>query len=192
MKRRVRDAALRFALTAVPAPLLQFGLDFVVAAMMRRHPAVLPRLRPCAGARILIEPSDAAVTFVLTLGEPTGRPGLCLATRDERATAQVRGSLAALCDLLEGSVDADALFFSRDLSVSGDTEAIVALRNALDGEEIDVVADTLRELGPLAAPARAALGAFAALPALAESLARSTRFRAAEARGAAPPRRAQG
>jgi O2-independent ubiquinone biosynthesis accessory factor UbiT len=189
MDRRARDAALRFALTTLPAPLLQLGLDFVVAAMTRQHPSVRHRLRSCAGGRILIEPSDAAGAFVLTLEESNGRIGLHLAARDERAraTARVQGPLTLLCDLLEGGVDGDALFFARSLSISGDTEAIVALRNALEGEEVDPVADVLRELGPFAAPAHAALDAFAALLALAAG-APSRRRHSTDARPAALPR----
>jgi predicted lipid carrier protein YhbT len=37
--------------------------------------------------------------------------------------------------LLEGKLDGDALFFSRDLVVDGDTEAVVMLRNIIDGAE---------------------------------------------------------
>lgn len=53
-----------------------------------------------------------------------------------------------LLGLLEGRCDADALFFSRELSVTGDIEAMLALRNALDDSAIDLP----RELGRLAGP----------------------------------------
>jgi len=41
-----------------------------------------------------------------------------------------------MIELLEGRADGDALFFSRTLTVEGDMEAVVALRNAIDGSEI--------------------------------------------------------
>ena len=34
--------------------------------------------------------------------------------------------------MVDGRYDGDALFFTRDLKIEGDTEAIVCLRNALD------------------------------------------------------------
>ncbi len=169
MNPRGRDATLRFALAMLPAPLLQLGFDFAIAALARRHASVLHRLRPCAGARILIEPLDARRALLLVLGEPPGGLSLRVAGRHdgERATARIAGPLSTLLDLLQGSADGDALFFARDLAISGDTEAILALRNALDGAEIDLVEDLLAALGPFGLPARAALDASAAVARLA-------------------------
>ncbi len=167
MDRRARNALFRFAVASLPAPLLQSGLDLAVAAMRKRHPSLLGRLRAIEGARILIEPREAPCAFLLALGEPAGRLGLFVAGKDERFTARVSGTTAALFDLLEGSVDGDALFFARDLVVSGDTEAIVALRNAVDSEEIDLVEDLVAALGPLGGVARAALSAVSAFASLA-------------------------
>ena len=41
-----------------------------------------------------------------------------------------------LLGLLDGTFDGDALFFHRTVSVSGQTEAIVALRNAIEDAEL--------------------------------------------------------
>jgi predicted lipid carrier protein YhbT len=51
--------------------------------------------------------------------------------------------------LIDGSYDGDALFFSRDLVVEGDVEAVLALRNAIDDAGVDLVADTAALFGPL-------------------------------------------
>jgi predicted lipid carrier protein YhbT len=40
--------------------------------------------------------------------------------------------------MLHGTEDGDALFFSGDLEISGDTGAVLALRNALDDAELDL------------------------------------------------------
>ena len=60
-------------------------------------------------------------------------------------------------------------FFPAPLAIDGDTEVVVALRNALDGEEIDLLDDVLSLFGPfnplarlLAARAEALLGRAAA------------------------------
>jgi predicted lipid carrier protein YhbT len=69
---------------------------------------------------------------------------------DVAADAVVEGPLFLLLALLEGRSDADALFFSRALAVTGDMEAMLALRNALDGCEIDLPRDLGASAGPLA------------------------------------------
>ncbi len=167
MDRWLRDASLRFALATLPAPLLQLGFDLAALSVMLRRPAIADRLRPWCGACILVEPQDVPCALALTIADRTGWLRLVVAgdAERDRATARVSGPVARLLDLVEGSVDGDALFFARDLSISGDTEAIVALRNALDGEEVDLVDDLLWALGPLAGPARAALATVAGLAA---------------------------
>ena len=62
-----------------------------------------------------------------------------------------RARSSNLFDLIDGSLDGDALFFSRKLRVTGDTEAVVALRNALDDVDGGVVESITRAFGPLAA-----------------------------------------
>jgi len=64
--------------------------------------------------------------------------------------ARIAGTFLNLFDLIDGSLDGDALFFSRKLRVTGDTEAVVALRNALDDVDGGVVESITRAFGPLA------------------------------------------
>ncbi len=71
--------------------------------------------------------------------------------------------MLSLIDLLGGRVDGDALFFSRDLVIEGDTEAVLTLRNAIDGAGIGLVEIADSALGPLAGLARRVLGPAAAL-----------------------------
>ena len=65
--------------------------------------------------------------------------------------------------MIDGSLDGDALFFSRDLRVSGDTEAVVALRNALDDFEGSALDSVVGSFGPLSAPAAMALSGLRAV-----------------------------
>jgi ubiquinone biosynthesis protein UbiJ len=66
--------------------------------------------------------------------------------------------LAILIRLLDGRLDGDALFFSRDLMIEGNMEAVVTLRNAVDGAGIDLLDDLLSVFGPLRGPARLVAG----------------------------------
>ena len=53
---------------------------------------------------------------------------------------RIAGPLLGLIGLIDGTYDGDALFFSRDLVVEGDVEAVLALRNAIDDAGIDAPA----------------------------------------------------
>ena len=62
--------------------------------------------------------------------------------------------LAALLGMVHGAYDGDALFFSRDLVIEGDTAAVLALRNAMDNAELDLAAEAEAISGPLGARVR--------------------------------------
>ena len=125
-----------------------------MALAMRRHPGLFERLEDLGARAVLIDPVELPVRFVLRAGG--GAPTLTVVGREDAvdADATIRGPLLGLIDLLEGRLDGDALFFSRVLGIEGDTEAVVALRNAIDDAEIDLLDDLLSPLGPLAAPMR--------------------------------------
>ncbi len=152
-----------FLLRPLPPVLLQPLLNLAMEMVWRRHRSLFERLADLSEAVFLIDPLD--LPFVLELRPDLERPRLTARKRSagNEAIATIRGPLLSLIALLEGRIDGDALFFSRELAVEGDIEAVVALRNAVDDAEIDLVADLASLLGPLAAPARRVLGGAAAL-----------------------------
>jgi predicted lipid carrier protein YhbT len=156
MDRTLRPVALRLLLQSLPAGLVRPALDLAVTLVLRRHRTVMERLEPWAGTCLVIAPLDLSRALALELAAPPRAPRLWIAAPQDfaRAAAVLRGPLRDLLDLLEGRADGDALFFSRSLSIEGDTEAVLALRNALDGEAIDLVDDVLEAFGPLAGIAR--------------------------------------
>lgn len=157
--RMTAKAPLPSASLPLPDPGKIFNplLALVMAIMRRRHGAVFERLSALGGKRVRIEPSGFPLAFLLALTPPAGAR-LRLADPRDTADAVIRGPLAVLLDLLEGRLDGDALFFSRLLTIEGDTEVILALRNAVDGEDIDLAADLASPLGHLAGPAAQAFG----------------------------------
>lgn len=149
-----------FVLRPLSPVLLQPLLDAAMAAIKRRHPGVFDRLSGLDRPLFLIDPTDLPFAFILDPDpqEPSLRALNKDDAGDRKTSAVIRGPLMVMIDLLEGRIDGDALFFSRELMIEGDTEAVVALRNAVDGAEIDVVGDMLSLIGPFAAPARRAAG----------------------------------
>jgi predicted lipid carrier protein YhbT len=142
---------MRASLRAVPPPVLCVLLRRVTAGLSRNHAPLLRRLARIAPARVLFAPIDVPHCFLLSIAKQGVT--LTLAGSGQAADVTMRGSLATLIDLLEGRTDSDTMFFSRDLSVSGDTAIAVAFRNTLDGEMVNLVDDALARLGPFAAPA---------------------------------------
>lgn len=143
---------MKGALHALPVAALRPGLRLVMRAMRRQHPGLFKRLARLAPATILFEPDDTPHCFLLTIAPDDLR--LTLATRDHAASAHIKGSLANLLYLMEGRIDSDTLFFSRDVVISGDTAVAVGFRNTIDGESISLLQDALVAAGPLAAPGR--------------------------------------
>lgn len=119
-----------------------------------RHRHSFDRMSDYDGARVMIDPIDLPLVFVLELA-PEG-PNVSIVSTDDdegEVSATIRGQLKSLLDLAEGRVDGDTLFFNRDLSIEGDTEAVVALRNAVDDAELDLLEEFSKSFGPLARPA---------------------------------------
>jgi predicted lipid carrier protein YhbT len=157
--------ALLAGLAARPLPpaALQPLLTLAMAVVARHHGEVFARLDGLGDCVFLIDPVDLPLDFLL---RPAAKPPSLTAVRSGAnggasgiaPTATIRGSLLSLIDLLEGRVDGDALFFSRELAVEGDTEAILTLRNAIDGAGIDLIDIAASAFGPAAGIARRLLG----------------------------------
>ena len=161
------------AMRPMPAKALEPLLGLAMRLVERRHPHLIERLAELAPARMIIEPRDTNHRFLIDISENETPVRLMLAHEDDEAQATISGRLATLIDLMEGRIDGDSLFFTRELTVTGDTALIVALRNTLDGEEISLLDDVLAFLGPFAEPA-------ARLVALADDVAKRVAVRALE------------
>jgi predicted lipid carrier protein YhbT len=138
-------------LATLPLPL--FPVQVVLRRIVRRvahdRPELFHRLGAHRHKRFLIDPIN--MPFVLLLEPDAERPRLEAYRRWEtvRYEARIRGTFLTLLDMIDGRLDGDALFFSRNLIVEGDTEAVVSLRNALDDLEGSVVDDAAALFGPL-------------------------------------------
>ncbi len=129
--------ALNRLMGVLPMLPLELFCGALVANAAAARPSVAARLGAHAASTFAIDPVDCPFCFLVTLRN--GRPVVAL-RRDldgVRCAARIAAPLVVLMGMLDGSYDGDALFFSRDLVIEGDTEAVLALRNALDDAELD-------------------------------------------------------
>lgn len=139
-------------LSPLPVAPLEIGLRHLLAGILARHPTLVERLAADKPRRIAIAPSDLPFVVVLQTGNAD------IALKIERkgnlasVDATISGPLFALMGLVDGEFDGDALFFSRDISVEGDMEAVIALRNAIDDADIDLLSEAAASLGRPAVP----------------------------------------
>ncbi|KUJ86221.1 sterol-binding protein [Ruegeria marisrubri] len=136
------------------APLapLSLSLNTFARAVARNHPGLFRRLGEHAHAKFVLDPTD--LPFVILLEPRGGAPKVTVRRRSAQGDARIAGPLAAFLGLVHGAYDGDALFFSRDLVIEGDTAAALALRNAIDDAELDFAEEAARLSGPFAAPLR--------------------------------------
>ncbi|MBV2143592.1 SCP2 sterol-binding domain-containing protein [Falsochrobactrum sp. TDYN1] len=113
-------------------PLLTLSLR----SLARRFPRLFERLGEYRTLRYLIDPTDLPFAFIMV---PDDRASVVRVTgKDTESSCDVviRGPILMLLGILDGTLDGDALFFHRTISVSGRTEAVVALRNAIEDAEL--------------------------------------------------------
>lgn len=134
-------------LAVVPLAVINQATRRMLFRVLKQHPGLFDRLGERLGKRYGFVPTDLPLTFVVEPAKPmitaARKPGA------PEADAIVEGPLFLLLALLEGRGDADALFFSRDLAVTGDMESMMALRNALDDCDVDLALDLSAAAGPL-------------------------------------------
>ncbi len=137
-----------------PLPLLplQIVLRRFLAGILERHPDLVGRLSGFELRRIAIWPNDLPVVIVLEPRDGTISLQVARTLDGEAFDARICGPLFALIGLVDGDYDGDALFFSRDLIVEGDIEAVLALRNAIDDADVDLVGEATEALESYAMP----------------------------------------
>jgi predicted lipid carrier protein YhbT len=144
-----------FAMPPIGDGVLERALNLMGRHIWKRHQRNFERLKALPCRDFLIDPVDLPFVVSLVFEDDGPKMRVLRQTDASEGNAIIRGPFKALLEMAEGKVDGDALFFSRDLEIQGDTEAVVALRNAIDDADMDLVTEFLSVLGPLAKPARA-------------------------------------
>lgn len=142
--------ALTHPLRFMPLVPLSASLTAYSRRIAKSHPELFRRLGAHGHARFVLDPTD--FPFVMLLDPNGGTPRVTVIRGAGEGAARIAGPLAALLGLVHGAYDGDALFFSRDLVIEGETAATLALRNAVDDAELDLSQEILNLSGPLANP----------------------------------------
>jgi predicted lipid carrier protein YhbT len=125
---RLAGHALAVPLRLMPFIIQQTTLEQGLNRMFR-GPIADGELDFLEGRTVVLEISDFGWRWPITLRD--GR--ICVQRRVCRPDTVVRGGAAAFIAVAGGVADPDTLFFQRRLSVEGDTELGLALKNFLDG-----------------------------------------------------------
>jgi predicted lipid carrier protein YhbT len=127
--------------------MMTLALTRLVNAIRRNHPDLLTRMGTHANAIFLVDP----VNLPIMLRMQPSEYGIieCVCRSDTCAwDARIAGPVATLLAMIQGTLDGDALFFSREITIEGNTAAVLALRNAIDAAEIDLTSEFATLFGP--------------------------------------------
>lgn len=153
-------ARLSRLIAPLPPALIEPAANLLLRRLLAAHPGLFERLGDYGNRQFSFAPTDLDLAFVLR--PANGKIRIFRKSAPFAADASIEGPLFLLLALLEGRLDADALFFSRDLAVTGDMEAMLAMRNALDDAGLDLTRDLATLAGPLASPASRLMAAIRA------------------------------
>jgi predicted lipid carrier protein YhbT len=134
---------LRQALRLLPDPVHSQALALLFTHLLRGQ-SVAGRLGELQGKCIGIHISDAATTLSFRVHGT----GLRAEPRRDTHDVTIRGTLADFWQLATRREDPDTLFFHRRLSLEGDTETGLYVKNLLDSLEFDGEAHVTAVLGP--------------------------------------------
>lgn len=142
---------------ALPLFPLQPVLRRIVLHVAKIHPELFERLETGAFKTFLIDAKG--IPFLLVLKPDPNNPTLVARSRHDEIQYDVlvSGKFSTLLQMIDSKSDSDALFFNRNILISGDTEAILLLRNALDDMDTTLADDVATAFGPLAKPMRASI-----------------------------------
>jgi len=133
----------------LPLPILAPIMNRIAGQSVHRHQALFARLGEHSSKGFQIDPVD--LPFVFFLQPVTNAPSFKMYRRGKcpQWDGRIAGPLAALLGMIHGAYDGDALFFSRDITLEGDTAAILALRNAIDNCELDLFEEFMASFGSI-------------------------------------------
>lgn len=138
---------LRPLAAPIPLPLLQPFLRRTVEHIAATRPSLFNRLGPHQTSVFLIDPVNLPFVFILQPNSQQPELRACRRRNLPHYDARIAGTFLTLLTMVDGNLDGDSLFFMRGITVEGDTEAVVCLRNALDDLDGSVIQDIAQRFG---------------------------------------------
>jgi predicted lipid carrier protein YhbT len=121
----------------LPLKPLEFAANHILLGVLDRHPGITTRMGEHSAKRFAIDPLDCPFVFILEPRPAQARLQAVTSLAGQSFDARIAGSMVVLTGLLDGTYDGDALFFTRDLVIEGDTAAVLALRNAIEDANLE-------------------------------------------------------
>ncbi|HHD12133.1 MAG TPA: SCP2 sterol-binding domain-containing protein [Deltaproteobacteria bacterium] len=117
------------SLRVLPRWLEAIGAGVIISTVVEENPELKEELKELGGRVFLFEARDIEKRFYLII-EEEGQIKV-LPHWPSPPDVTMRGDIKTLFDLFTGREDADTVFFSRKLEISGDTASAVHLKNIL-------------------------------------------------------------
>lgn len=130
------------------------GIERSLAAALARDPLTARRIARLQGKVILLQVREPELQFYLLPGEDR----VHLASQCSQEPDCTLSAPASLLARLLVSEQRQQLLQDPELHLSGDSQVLVSLQNALSGLRLDVEAELARWIGPVAAHALGELG----------------------------------
>lgn len=125
------------ATSVLPLLPLEMIVRRLLANAMAARPSFTERFGEHAGRTFIIDPVDCPFVFLMKPEKEHSELRVMRRPEARDYDARIAAPLVVLLGMIDGTYDGDALFFSRDLIIEGDTEAVLALRNALENADLD-------------------------------------------------------
>ena len=123
---------VRLPLKFMPSWLSSIGAGVFISEVVEKNPRLKERLKELKGKVFLFEVKDMGKKFYLSIeGGIEGGELKVIPHMSSPPDVVMSGDARVLFDLFLGRVDADTVFFSRRLEISGDTAAGIHLKNIL-------------------------------------------------------------
>jgi predicted lipid carrier protein YhbT len=130
------------AISILPSHLVNNAIAIILNNINRSHPNLMRRLSALNGKTLLFIPTDTAYNFLAHMQNDRFCLQYISRNKITETSVRVTGRIIDLFKIVQGQCDADALFFSREIEIEGDVEAIVILRNAIESENINIFTET--------------------------------------------------
>ncbi|MBU6299572.1 MAG: SCP2 sterol-binding domain-containing protein, partial [Alphaproteobacteria bacterium] len=125
------------AASVLPLLPLELAARRLLANAMAARPSFARRLGEYSGRTFAVDPADLPFAFLIAPNEGRAAMRVVRNLSGAEYDARISAPMLVLLGMIDGTYDGDALFFSRDLVIEGDTEAVLALRNAIENAELD-------------------------------------------------------